>query len=82
MDHFMKRILTQGIVKYERRVKKSELSKSDTQYIPLHQPSGRCMTRMKKKAQAQVNWFRVMETEKEGKDGILEAGHSRRKEKE
>ena len=67
-DHFMRRIMIQGIVKYERRVKKSELNKDDTQYIPLHQPSGRCMMRMKRKAQAQENWFRGADEEGKGKD--------------
>ena len=67
-DHFIKRIMIQGIVKYERRVKKSELDRNDSKYFPLHQPSGRCLTRMKRKAQAQENWFRGdKEQEEDGK---------------
>jgi 3-hydroxy-3-methylglutaryl CoA synthase len=54
-DHFMKRIMIQGITKYERKVRKSELDSDDSQYFPLHQPSGRCLKRLKKKAQAQEN---------------------------
>ena len=41
-ENFMKRIMTQGIIKYERKVKKSELERNDRQYFPLHQPSRRC----------------------------------------
>ena len=40
-DHFIRRILTQGITKYERKLKKSKLSRSHNEYAPLHQPSGR-----------------------------------------
>ena len=68
-DHFMKRIMIQGIVKYERRVKKSELDMNNSQYFPLHQPSGRCLIRLKRKAQAQENWFRC--DKEQGEDGKL-----------
>ena len=68
-DHFMKRIMIQGIVKYERRVKQSELDRNDSQYFPLHQPSGRCLIRLKRKAQAQENWFRC--DKEQGEDGKL-----------
>ena len=68
-EHFMKRILTQGIVKYERKVRNSKLEKEDSQYSPLHQPSGRCLKRLKKKAQARETWFRG--DRDKGKDGKL-----------
>ena len=68
-DHFMKRIMIQGITKYERKVRKSKLDLDDSQYSPLHQPSGRCLKRLKKKAQAKESWFRGEKEQRE--DGKL-----------
>ena len=64
----MKQVRTR-IVKYERKVRNSKLQKEDSQYSPLHQPSGRCLKRLKKKAQARETWFRG--DRDKGKDGKL-----------
>ena len=39
-ENFMRRIITAGIVKYERKLKNSKLEQTDKKYRPLHQPSG------------------------------------------
>ena len=46
---FIKRIISSGIAKYERMVSNSQLDPSVQGYKPLHEPSGRCKTRLKKK---------------------------------
>lgn len=61
--HFIKRILATGITKYERKVKASKLDKSNPRWRPLHQPSGRSLTRLKKKARAREDWYKVKEDE-------------------
>ena len=65
---FMKRVLTSVIAKYERKVEQSKLDPGDKNYKPLHQPSGRSGSRLKKKAMAQDNLFR-MNKDKENTGG-------------
>ena len=55
---FMKRILTTGICKYERKLAASRLDGDDPNYQKLHQPSGKSVARLKKKALARGNWFK------------------------
>jgi hypothetical protein len=47
-----------GISKYERMARNNKLEESHPDYKPLHQPSGRCRMRLKKKALAKENWFK------------------------
>ena len=54
-EPFMKRIMIQGIIKYERKVKKNELDRNDSQYFPLHQPSGICLKRLQKEGSGSRN---------------------------
>ena len=55
---FTKSILIGGIMRFEHKLKMSELDKSDTRYKPLHQPSGRCKQRLKRKVMQKQNWYR------------------------
>ena len=48
----------QGICKYEKKLKNSKLAINNKDYAPLHQPSGRCLKRLKKKALARESWFK------------------------
>ena len=62
---FMKRILASGITKYEKKLLASRLEKHDPRYKPLHQPSGRSIKRLKKKAMARSNWYKKENNNKE-----------------
>ena len=55
---FIKKIMIGGILRFEDKVRKSQLSKQDPNYKPIHQPSGRNLGRMKKKAMAKDNWYK------------------------
>ena len=57
-NSFIERIMIQGIVKYERMVKRSKLDETEQGYRILHQPSGRCSVRLRKKVMARENWFK------------------------
>ena len=60
-DQFVKRIVTSGICKYERKLEISKLGKAHPLYKPLHQPSGRSVRRLRKKTIARENWFKQNE---------------------
>ena len=68
---YTKRILATGIAKFERMVRNSLLDETDKEYKPLHQPSGRCKLRMKKKAMAKENWFRGKEKSEDEKQAHI-----------
>ena len=55
----MKRILKAGITKYEKRLAASQLSEDDPMFQQLHQPSGRSLTRLRKKALARNTWYKA-----------------------
>ena len=55
--HFMKRILTTGIIKYERKVQASKLDPKEKKFKPLYLPSGRQISRLKTKCMARENWY-------------------------
>ena len=57
-NSFIERIMIQGIVKYERMVKRSKRDETEQGYRILHQPSGRCSVRLRKKVMARENWFK------------------------
>ena len=65
---FTRRVLISGIAKYERKVEQSKLDPGDRNYKHLHQPSGRSGSRLKRKAMAQDNWFK-MNKDKENTGG-------------
>ena len=54
---FMKRILTSGIIKYERKIRANKLDPKEKLYKPLYQPSGRQLKRLKKKCLGKDNWY-------------------------
>ena len=60
-NHFMRRIMISGIVKYERKVKNSRLDPVDKRFKPLYQPSGRALSRLRKKCMSRESWY-VTET--------------------
>ena len=81
-NRFIKRILMAGITKYERKLRNSKLDKDHFQYKPLHQPSGRSVSRMKKKTLARENWFRSQEkteSDQDGKRSFKEGGNKDKK---
>ena len=55
---FIKSILIGGILRYEAKLKNSLLNEKDPEFRPLHQPSGRNNSRLKKKAMARSQWFK------------------------
>jgi hypothetical protein len=67
---FIKRVLITGISKYERKLQQSKLDPDDKNFKHLHQPSGRCRSRLKKKAMAKENWFK-MSKDKDNTEGAL-----------
>ena len=55
---FMKNVMVGGILRFEAKVRNSLLDKDDPKYKPVHQPSGRNLSRLRKKAMAKNNWYR------------------------
>ena len=60
---FMKRILVGGILRFEGQLRNNLLDKNDPKYRPLHQPSGRCRKRLKKKVLSKESWFNMFSAE-------------------
>ena len=54
----MKQIFIAGLTKYEKKLELSKLDPMDKRFKKLHQPSGRCPKRLKKKAMARQKWFK------------------------
>ena len=65
---FMQQVMIGGILRYENKLRASKLNKEDPNYRPLHQPSGRKMSRLKKKAMSKGNWYRENNSEDEHKE--------------
>ena len=59
-------------MRYENKLKISKLEKGDPLYRPLHQPSGRFVQRMKKKAMAKSNWYKDQSSNKEDEEQLTE----------
>ena len=67
---FLRSILIGGILRFKSKLKKSILSKTDPNYRPIHQPSGKNLKRMKKKVMAKANWFKDKCTEEQTEDVV------------
>ena len=67
---YIKHILIRGILRYESKLRNSELDKLDPKYKPLHQPSGRFLNKMRKKAMAKSNWYRDQPNQNEVEDQL------------
>ena len=79
--HFIKRILVTGISKYEKKLQLSNLDTNDKNFKPLHQPSGRCKLRLKRKALARENWIKESSDKEKSPPQIFQKDGKKRKEK-
>ena len=68
--NFMKNILIAGILKFDKKVKASQLTENDPQCKPLNQPSGGNMKRMRRKVMAKAEWYK----DKDDNEDSQEAG--------
>jgi hypothetical protein len=68
---FMERILLTRIAKYKWMVEASNQPVGSKGHKPLHQPSGSCMSRFRKKMLAKQNWYKDGQQQQQQHDDTL-----------